>query len=445
MCPTTQRSVRAEQDRYSYDAPVHPVSENHEAALTVLRTLREAGHVAYFAGGCVRDMVLGLEPKDYDVATSAPPEAVRPLFRNTQAVGAAFGVVLVRLHGQHVEVATFRTDGSYTDGRRPDDVRYSTPREDALRRDFTINGLFYDPLAGEVIDYVGGRADLEARVLRAIGDPDARFREDHLRLLRAVRFAARFRLAIEPATAAAVKRHAPHLRRISPERVGDECRRMLVAPSRARAFTLLRELALAPELFRFVECAERPTLDLLPHLGDEGGVSFPLALAAAGLSEVCDPPTAAGVLAALGSKPAGSVVRGLRQTLRLSNDESMALDGILTWAGRLLSSAGPRVAVRRRFLASAVATETRALMRALWSAGLAPQAAGPLLADLDARSLEDNAPPPLVTGDDLTAVGLAPGPVFKRLLDTTYDEQLEGRLTTKDAALAFAMGLTRGG
>lgn len=437
--------MRVNPSGLSYDAGVHAPSPNHDAALTVLKALRDAGHVAYFAGGCVRDMVLGLEPTDFDVATSAPPEAVRPLFRNTQAVGAAFGVVLVRLHGQHVEVATFRTDGSYTDGRRPDDVRYSTPREDALRRDFTINGLFFDPLAGEVIDFVGGRADLDARVLRAIGDPDARFKEDHLRLLRAVRFAARFDLAIEPTTAAAIKRHAPHLRRISPERVGDECRRMLVAQSRARAFALLRELAIAPELFRFVECAERPTVDLLPHFGAEEEVSFPLALAAIGVSEVCDPPTASGVIEVLRARPVGSIVRGLRQSLRLSNDESLALEGILTWAGRLLSQVDPPVSVRRRFLASTVATETRSLMRALIPAGLAGEAVSALLTDLDARSTEENAPPPLVTGDDLTAAGLAPGPLFKRLLDTTYDEQLEGRLTEKGAALGFALGLARGG
>src|SRR5438067_13328797 len=165
--------------------------------MAVLRGLREAGHVAYFAGGCVRDVLLGLEPKDYDVATDAHPQKVRSLFRSTAAVGQAFGVILVRLGKSVVEVATFRSDGRYVDGRRPEDVRFTTAEEDAKRRDFTINGLFFDPLEDRVIDYVGGQEDLTARRLRAIGDPWQRFEEDHLRLLRAVRFAARFDLEIE--------------------------------------------------------------------------------------------------------------------------------------------------------------------------------------------------------------------------------------------------------
>src|SRR5690348_11567666 len=171
---------------------------HREDAVQIVQALRAAGHAAYFAGGCVRDLLLGMEPKDYDVATDAPPQKVRSLFRNTQAVGQAFGVILVRLGRSVVEVATFRSDGAYVDGRRPSEVRFTTAEEDARRRDFTINGLFLDPLGagtepgveGRVIDYVGGREDLRAKVIRAIGDPDARFEEDHLRLLRAVRFAA---------------------------------------------------------------------------------------------------------------------------------------------------------------------------------------------------------------------------------------------------------------
>src|SRR3954469_23233625 len=208
-----------------------------EDAEAVLRRLREAGHVAYFAGGCVRDLLLGLEPKDWDVATDAPPQRVRELFSKTEAVGAAFGVILVR-HGKSVvEVATFRSEGNYLDGRRPSEVRFTTAEEDARRRDFTINGLFLDPLAGgppaeQVIDYVGGREDLRRGVLRAIGDPERRFAEDYLRLLRAVRFAARLGFPIPPATAAAVRRHAPRLAQIAPERVGDELRVMLPPPTR---------------------------------------------------------------------------------------------------------------------------------------------------------------------------------------------------------------------
>ena len=173
-----------------------------EDALAVVQRLREAGHVAYFAGGCVRDMLLGLTPKDYDIATDAPPVRVRELFKNTQAVGAAFGVILVRQAKSVIEVATFRADLKYVDGRRPEGVVFTTAEEDAKRRDFTINGMFFDPVENKVIDYVGGQADLKNRVLRAIGEANHRFEEDHLRLLRAVRFAARFGLEIDPVTAA---------------------------------------------------------------------------------------------------------------------------------------------------------------------------------------------------------------------------------------------------
>src|SRR5437867_2407818 len=185
-----------------------------EDALAVLRRLRQAAHIAYFAGGCVRDLLMGLTPKDYDIATDAPPQRVRELFSNTQAVGAAFGVVLVR-HGKSVvEVATFRTDAAYEDGRRPTAVHFTTAEEDAKRRDFTINGLFYDPIEEKVIDYVGGQEDLRDKLLRAIGEPNHRFEEDHLRLLRAVRFAARLGLSVEPSTAAAIAHHAEQLKRI---------------------------------------------------------------------------------------------------------------------------------------------------------------------------------------------------------------------------------------
>src|SRR5687768_12609710 len=192
------------------DAPP-PTSEKPSStrgdALAVVNRLREAGHLAYFAGGCVRDALLGLEPKDYDVATDAPPDRVRELFPRTQAVGAAFGVILVRQGRSQIEVATFRSEGKYLDGRRPENVTFTTAEEDAKRRDFTINGMFYDPVADKVIDFVGGRQDAPDRVLRAIGNPDERFAEDHLRLLRAIRFAARFGMTIEPATHDAIARN----------------------------------------------------------------------------------------------------------------------------------------------------------------------------------------------------------------------------------------------
>lgn len=323
---------------------------NRDAALSVLEALRAAGHVAYFAGGCVRDQLLGIEPKDYDVATSATPDEIRRLFRSTQSVGAAFGVILVRvagLAGQGIEVATFRTDGSYTDGRRPDSVRFASPEEDARRRDFTINGLFLDPLSGEVVDFVGGRADLESRVLRAIGTADERFAEDHLRLLRAVRFAARFGLTLDPPTAVAVRRHAKMLRTIAPERVGDEVRRMLTAPTRLRAWTLLRELGLTPELFRFVECADRPVAQLFAHgPGLEAGeASFALTLSAATLEETIERADDTGLREVLAPQRVAAAVRGLRQSLRLSNEESEAMAEILHWLRALLAAEADRKSV----------------------------------------------------------------------------------------------------
>src|SRR5277367_3587141 len=217
-------------------------------ALAVLKRLREAGHIAYFAGGCVRDELLGLTPKDFDIATDAPPDRVREIFTSTQAVGAAFGVILVRHGPSVIEVATFRTDLEYHDGRRPQGVKFTTAEEDAQRRDFTINGLFLDPIENRVIDYVGGQADLSAKILRAIGNPDQRFAEDHLRFLRAVRFAARFALQIDPATTAAISAHAHQLPRISPERLADELRRMLIPATKNIAWKLLWQFDLLDQL-----------------------------------------------------------------------------------------------------------------------------------------------------------------------------------------------------
>ncbi|MFO0929593.1 MAG: CCA tRNA nucleotidyltransferase [Gemmataceae bacterium] len=231
-----------------------PRKTAREFAVDVIRTLRGAGFEAYLAGGCVRDELLGLPPKDYDVATSARPEQVRGLFMRTVAVGAAFGVIeVLGPRPIRVEVASFRTDGVYSDGRRPDSIVYSSAEEDAKRRDFTINGMFFDPVENRVIDYVGGQSDLGARVLRAIGDPHARFHEDRLRILRAVRIAARFGLTIDPATEAAVRRMGPQLARgVSAERIADELRKMLVDRHRAAAMRLLMDLGLAavvmPEL-----------------------------------------------------------------------------------------------------------------------------------------------------------------------------------------------------
>ena len=208
-----------------------------QAANKITTVLRENGHAALFAGGCVRDELLGRPPKDYDVATDAPPEAVVKLFRNTSQVGAKFGVVIVRWGGRQTEVATFRADGAYLDGRHPEQVTFSDAKADAERRDFTINGMFLDPQGGQVIDYVNGRIDLQDRLIRAIGDPDRRFAEDHLRMLRAVRFATQLGFAIEPTTAQAIRSHADQLPQISEERIRMELEQILGDPARGSGWT----------------------------------------------------------------------------------------------------------------------------------------------------------------------------------------------------------------
>src|SRR5262245_23713534 len=257
------------------------------AAVAIVRRLREAGHTAYFAGGCVRDELLGLAPTDYDVATDARPDKIRSLFRRTAEVGVAFGVVLVtpgKDEGAEdpatVEVATFRSDGPYSDKRRPDAIEFGGPEQDARRRDFTVNALFLDPQApGDgIIDLVGGKADLQRRVIRAVGDAEARLSEDHLRALRAVRLAARLGLAIDAATAAAVRAHTRHRRGVSRERIGDEVRKRLAHASRAEAVRTLEDLGLdAPVL---EEPSMRTTLAIFRSVAVESGAGFPTWLAA---------------------------------------------------------------------------------------------------------------------------------------------------------------------
>lgn len=444
-------------------------------ALVVLARLREAGHVAYFAGGCVRDLLLGREPKDFDVATDAPPNRVRQLFPSTQAVGAAFGVILVRHRRSQIEVATFRADGQYLDGRRPEAVRFTSAEEDARRRDFTINGLFLDPLDGDrVIDHVGGQADLAARQIRAIGDPGQRFGEDYLRLLRAVRFAARLGFAIEPATADAIKAHAPMLTRISPERSAEELRAMLPPPTRVSAWRLLVELGLAEVLFRFLDrpaggpvaggatSPPRPADALFALVLPGEAIPFPLAMAAATVQWLASTDTPGADARRWFAKSAvAKLVKALRTALRLSNDECEAIEGTLAGVGLLVGDAPPALAARKRFLARPTSGASRHLLAAMaewdrrWLAeaggtgsadnpvsvgqfGLDPSRVAALLADLAALSETEFAPPPLITGDDLTAAGLPPGPKFKRALDAAYDAQLEGRTTTREEAMRLA-------
>ncbi len=411
-----------------------------EDAVAVVRALRGAGHVAYFAGGCVRDVLLGLEPKDYDVATDAHPQAVRSVFRNTQAVGAKFGVILVRLGRSVIEVATFRSDGRYVDGRRPEEVRFTTAQEDARRRDFTMNGLFLDPVSDEVIDYVGGRADLSARTVRAIGKADERFEEDHLRMLRAVRFAARFGFAIEGGTAGAIEAHAQQLIRISPERIADELRMMLTPNTRAGAFGMLWKFRLLDVVFRYVEARGDGKEAQFAQVAPGRAVPFGLALAAAAVSRYWPGPDSR-ELFRRGSVQGLS--RALRVALRLTNEETAAFEGTISGVDLLLGEA-LTLAMKKRFLARPTSGSSRDLLR-----GIAPDSGWEqrqTALELELAELEKTefAPLPLVTGDDLTEAGLTPGPVFKRVLDAVYDAQLEGSVGTKDEGMRMALELARG-
>lgn len=403
-----------------------------ELALEVLTTLRRHGFEALWAGGCVRDQLLGLTPHDYDVATNARPERVRQLFRRTLAVGVQFGVIEVLGPGKlHVQVATFRSDGTYSDGRHPDAVTFGTAQADAQRRDFTINGLFFDPLANQVIDYVGGEADLQARIVRAIGDPWTRFREDHLRLLRAVRFAARFDFTLDPATRTALEALAHQILTVSPERITDELRKMLSAPSRANAVRLLLHLGLLPYLLQPLRVAvdAGAPLSTLTHLPP--AASFPLTLAAL-LVDVTDPVTRAACT--VGRR---SPLRTLAHNLRLSNQERDTLEWLLTHIADFDTCNSWPPSRLKPLLAHPLAPLLLDLSTAIaLGTGTAPAAAEYARSCLAAWGQEIN-PPPLLTGADLKKLGLAPGPQFKDLLRGVRAAQLDGLLQSHNDAMKW--------
>ncbi len=428
-----------------------------DAATRIVRGLREHGHVAYFAGGCVRDGLLGLHPTDFDIATDAPPQKVSRVFPRTAQVGAAFGVVLVHIDlGDggglvSVEVATFRSDGPYTDARRPDAVTFSDPESDAQRRDFTINALFLDPLAapeggaggmgagdlqGRVIDYVGGVEDLQRRVVRAVGDPDKRLAEDHLRALRAVRFAARLGFALDDTTGAAIARHANELRGVSRERIGEEIRRMLGHPARARAVELLQALTLdAPVLNEQTVLAPTRLVGGLP-VGAE--VMTVLAAWATDRSSVAGSQTGKD-LVWLSDVQVPEIIRRLRGALMLSNDESEELGEILRSIWAITQRwGGMRVSQRKRLAGKSCFGKSLQVVRA-GEPGVADEVEV-AVAGLASDGVGVN-PPVLVTGDDLIADGMKPGPRFKGILDEVRDAQLEGKVRGQGEAMELARRL----
>ncbi|MBI1900200.1 MAG: CCA tRNA nucleotidyltransferase [Planctomycetia bacterium] len=410
---------------------------HRQFATEIVQTLREHGYEAYFAGGCVRDLLLGIAPKDFDVATSARPEEVRRLFgaKRTLAVGAAFGVIVVvgrREQGQ-VEVATFRSDADYADGRRPTAVRYTTAREDVLRRDFTINGMLYDPIDERVLDFVGGQEDLKRGVMRAIGDPAARFGEDKLRMLRAVRFAARFGFQLDETTEAAIHAEAAAIAIVSAERITQEFRAMLVHTSRRRAMELCEQTGLLqvvlPELAKVVEnkALWEHTLDVLARLREP---AFPLALATL-LHEI-----GSGEKEKVGS--AHPTLEQVGQRWRLSNKELDSLIWLVENHKALRSARSaswPRV---QRMLITPGIFELLDLHEAdLLSLGLPTDDVAWCRGQLRRPPAELD-PPPLITGDDLAAHGIPPGKIYQRLLEAVRDAQLEKRICTRAEALALA-------
>lgn len=426
--------------------------KQREFAAEVVRRLAERKYTAYWAGGCVRDSLLDRIPKDYDVATSALPDEVRDLFgrRRTHAVGAAFGVITVAgpPGAGHVEVATFRRDAPYSDGRHPDSVEYSSPVDDASRRDFTINGLFYNPLADEVIDLVGGRADLERGIVRAIGDPQARLAEDKLRMLRAVRFAATFGFQLEAETRAAVVAMAESLPVVSAERIAQEMRLMLRLPARALALRLLQEVGLLGVVLPEVSPLATSWQFTLSALDALANPSFPLALATvlqAAVSADSAAP-AAGVATpnvALDQATAAAATAALQVCRRwkLSNKEQQRVVWLVRQQQSLRDAARQPWPRLQRLLIEPGILELLDLHQALAAAAGGPTVDVEYCRQCLQRSPEELNPPPLVSGHDLIRHGMLAGAAFQRLLQQIRDAQLEGQIASRDEALALATRL----
>ncbi|MDP3849471.1 MAG: CCA tRNA nucleotidyltransferase [Luteolibacter sp.] len=437
-----------------------PTMPAREAATELARRLKASGHEAFFAGGCVRDRLLGNPPEDFDIATSAPPAEVLKLFPGSNEVGAHFGVVIAKCGGHHVEIATFRTDGSYRDGRRPESVTFSTPEEDARRRDFTINGLFEVPETGEVIDFVGGLPDLKAGIIRAIGDAKARFTEDGLRLLRAVRFAARMGFSIEAGTDAALRDCAHLLDRISPERIRDEFSKILTSPRRRAGVEHLVDTDLIrhfmPEVLPMIGCDQPPewhpegdvythTLIMLDMLAPDAPIELCLAVL---LHDIAKPPcrtidSDSGRIRfnghdAMGAQMAETILRRLRYA-------NAVIESVVPMVARhmqFMNVQKMRVARLKRFMAEPTFPLEMELHRVdcASSNGFTDnyeflQAKGTEFAS------EPLIPPPLVTGRDLIKLGLQPGPRFKEILEMIQTEQLEGRILEREPALAYLRSL----
>ena len=433
-----------------------------ELADQICATLRRSGQQAYLVGGCVRDLLLGRDISDYDISTDARPERVQELFPRSLAVGAKFGVILVVEDGAEVEVATFRSDIGYSDGRHPDNVVYSdSPQEDVRRRDFTINGLLMDPATREVLDFVDGRADLRAGIVRAIGDPRARFAEDKLRMMRAVRFAARFGFQIEPETLAAAQELALKITQVSPERIREELTKLLTEGAARRGFDLLDETGLLgvvlPDLAR-MKGVEQP-----PQFHPEGDVWIHTRMMLEKLQTDCSPTLAWGVLLHDVGKPStfapatglgtrirfdGHVEVGTRMAericreLRFSNDDTEQIETLVANHLRFKDVRQMRHATLKRFVRLPRFHEHLELHRLDCLASHGNLEAYDFVQQFLRETPPDQVHPPrLVTGDDLKSMGMSPGPRFKEILLAVEEAQLDGRFSDRESALQFARSI----
>jgi len=442
-----------------------PLPSISSYAPEAIRRLRAAGHDAWLVGGCVRDLLLGKTPKDYDVVTSAKPDEIESLFPHNVPVGKAFGIVTVVAPGtgENVEIATFRAEGDYRDGRHPSEVAYAeSAREDVLRRDFTVNALLLDPATGELADFVGGEADLARKVIQAIGDPVRRFTEDHLRMLRAIRFAATLEFSIDPATFSAIRQLAPRISRISPERIRDELfRTFLAAPCAGAALDLLRDSGLLAEILPEVSALQgveqppefhpegdvyvhtRIMLDRLPPPGP--GRSLALALSVL-FHDIGKPPTAAYLPRRDGTsrwtfqthaEVGADMARAILQRLRAPTALTDAVATIVGNHMRIASAPQMRRAKLRRLLASPTMADELELHRLDCLSSHADLSVYDFLrAQQQAFQDEPALPPPLVTGAHLLARGYRPGPALGRLLRRLHDLQLEENITDAETLLA---------
>jgi len=437
-------------------------------ATSIARTLRQKGFQAYLVGGCVRDLLLGREPADYDVASDATPKQVMAIFPQTYAVGVQFGVVLVpapesefsnlsaaaSAKSRAVEVATFRSDIGYSDGRHPDEVRFSkTPQEDVERRDFTINGMLLDPVSGEVLDFVGGRNDLNAGIIRTIGDPQRRFGEDKLRMLRAVRFAARFEYQINPDTFVAIQDFAEQIQVVSRERVRDELTRMLTEGHARRAFMLLDQSGLLRQVLP--EISAMKGVEQPPEFHPEGDVFVHTLLLLDYLPHPCPMTLAWGALLHDVGKPPtfrlaerirfdGHVDVGVKMAevicdrLRFSNEERAQILALVDNHMRFADAMRMNQSTLKRFMRLSFFDEHMALHRADCLASHRNLTTYDFLRHkIEEIPPETMRPKPLVSGDDLIAEGHKPGPKFREILGAVEDGQLEGRLASREAALEF--------